>query len=92
VRAAAILVLAALLAGCGSPSSPSPTSEPSPTSTPPAPAADVRVLDAAELRAAIAAQRAGGLAPQDVVADVAIQADRRTRHSPASASPSAIAR
>jgi hypothetical protein len=38
----------------------------------------VSVLDAAELRAAIAAQQAGGLAPQDVIADVAIDGSRRT--------------
>ena len=41
-------------------------------------ATEVKVLTAAELRAAIAAQRAGGLAPQDVVADVAIDPDRQT--------------
>ena len=78
MRAATILILAAILAGCGSPSSPSPTSPASPTSTAPSPATDVRVLDVAELRAAIAAQRAGGLAPQHVIADVAIDAARRT--------------
>jgi hypothetical protein len=41
-------------------------------------AAEVKVLTAAELRTAVAAQRAGGLAPQDVVADVAIDAGRQT--------------
>jgi len=41
-------------------------------------ATEVRVLTAAELRAAIAAQRAGGLAPQDVVADVTIDRGRQT--------------
>ena len=39
----------------------------------------VSVLDAAQLRAAIDAQRTGGLAPQDVIADVAIDGARRTR-------------
>ena len=38
----------------------------------------VAVLDAAQLRAEIAAQRAGGLAPQDVIADVPIDSVRRT--------------
>jgi hypothetical protein len=37
-----------------------------------------RALDASELRAAIGAQRAGGLAPRDVIADVAIDGSRRT--------------
>ncbi len=41
-------------------------------------ATEVKVLTAAELRTAIAAQRAGGLAPQDVVADVAIDTGRQT--------------
>jgi hypothetical protein len=39
-------------------------------------ATGVKLLTAAELRAAIAAQRAGGLAPQDVVADVSIDPSR----------------
>ena len=51
-------------------------SAPSPAGTAgvagPVAATEVKVLTAAELGAAIAAQRAGGLAPQDVVADVAI--------------------
>jgi len=41
-------------------------------------ATEVKVLTAVELGAAIAAQRAGGLAPQDVVADVAIDPARQT--------------
>ncbi len=38
----------------------------------------VAVLDAAELRAAITAQQAGGLAQRDVIADVSIDGSRRT--------------
>ncbi len=38
----------------------------------------VSVLDAGQLQAAIDAQRAGGLAPQDVIADVSIDGSRRT--------------
>jgi hypothetical protein len=37
---------------------------------------NLRALSVDELRAAIAAERAGGLAPQDVVADVAVDAGR----------------
>ncbi|HEY1169368.1 MAG TPA: hypothetical protein VGE81_10395 [Candidatus Limnocylindrales bacterium] len=44
----------------------------------PVAATEVKVLTAAELGAAIAAQRAGALAPQDVVADVAIDPSRQT--------------
>jgi hypothetical protein len=44
----------------------------------PVAATEVKVLTAADLRAAIAAQRAGGLAPQDVVADVTIDPSRQT--------------
>jgi hypothetical protein len=40
--------------------------------------ASARILSVEELRAAIAAERAGGLAPQDVVADVTIDASRVT--------------
>ena len=40
--------------------------------------AAVQVLDATQLRAAIEQERAGGLAPQDVIADVAIDSSRRT--------------
>jgi hypothetical protein len=38
----------------------------------------VAVLDAAQLRAAIEQERAGGLAPRDVIADVAMDGSRRT--------------
>ncbi|MGC8633886.1 MAG: hypothetical protein ACP5VP_04355 [Candidatus Limnocylindrales bacterium] len=38
----------------------------------------VSVLDAGQLRAAIDAQRTGGLAPQDVITDVSIDSSRRT--------------
>jgi hypothetical protein len=44
----------------------------------PIPATQVHVLSAEELRAAIEAQRAGGLEPQDVVADVAIDTSRKS--------------
>lgn len=50
----------------------------SPTNAGPELPTDVQVMSAAELKAAIAAQRAGGLAPQDVVVDVAIDATRQT--------------
>ena len=40
--------------------------------------APLTVLDAGQLRAAIEAERAGGLAPRDVLADVAIEPGRRT--------------
>jgi hypothetical protein len=58
------------------------SSAPSPAATAgasgPVQPTEVKVLTAAELRTAIAAQRAGGLASQDVVADVAIDAGRQT--------------
>ena len=47
---------------------------PGPTASP----AAVSVLDAQRLRAAIEAEHAGGLAPRDVIADVAIDPSRRT--------------
>lgn len=62
--------------GSASPSAASPSAA-SPI-TLPAPPADVQVLTATQLRTAIAAQRAGGRAPQDVVVDVAIDASRQT--------------
>ena len=40
--------------------------------------APIAVLDPEQLRAAIEAERAGGLAPRDVLADVAIEPGRRT--------------
>jgi hypothetical protein len=46
--------------------------------TGPIPATKVQVLTPNQLRAAIAAQRAGGLQPQDVVADVSIDTSRKT--------------
>lgn len=49
-----------------------------PTAPLPQPPTEVQVLGAAELQAAIAAQRAGGLAPQDVVAGVGIDPTRQT--------------
>lgn len=48
------------------------------TTAPPSRLTAVHALDASELRAAIEAQRAGGLAPLDVIADVAIDGSRRT--------------
>ncbi len=75
---AAVLVIA--LAGVvGSGRQPSPT-RPSagPSNAIPEPPASVHVVSAAELKSTIDAQRAGGLAPQDVIADVALDASRQT--------------
>ncbi len=49
---------------------------------PPAPPASVHVLDATQLAAAIAAQRAGGLEPQVVVTSVSIDGTSRPGPSP----------
>jgi hypothetical protein len=65
--AVAVAGLALLLVGTGTIGGP-PTASPGP----------LPLLDAAQLRAEIAAQRAGGLAPQDVVANVAIDGSRQT--------------
>ena len=68
----AIVGVAGLLGLTRIPATPAATASPSPAE----PSASVTVLDAAGLRAAIAAQRAGGLAPQWVVTSVGIDASR----------------
>lgn len=73
------VVVIALVGILGTGRQPSPAGpSASPTNAGPEPPTDVQVMGAAELKAAIAAQRAGGLAPQDVVVDVAIDATRQT--------------
>ena len=86
LAAAAILVVAVVGLGgafavlrSGPPAGP--TGTPGPTAgptAPPVPPAGVKLLNAAELADAIARQRAGGLEPQVVVADVGIDESRRT--------------
>jgi hypothetical protein len=76
LAAVVIVALAGIVATGRQPSAAGPS--PSSTITASEPPIDLHVLSAAELGAAIAAQRLGGLAPQDVVADVAIDAGQRT--------------
>ena len=81
---ALLVVCGCLLAGCGSavlstpPWSGSSAASSAATTAPPGPLTAIHALDASELRAAIEAQRAGGLAPLDVVTDAAIDGSRRT--------------
>jgi hypothetical protein len=76
VVAVLVVALAGILGTGRQPSPAGPSARPS--NTGPLPPTDVHVLSAAALKTAIDAQRAGGLAPQDVVVDVAIDATRQT--------------
>jgi len=76
VVGAVVMALAGIL-GTGRQFSPAGLSA-NPTGAGPEPPTDVHVVSAAELKTVVAAQRAGGLAPQDVVVDIAIDATRQT--------------
>ena len=71
-----VIALAGIVGSGRQPSPSSPSASPSDTIPEPPPA--VHVVSAAELKLAIDAQRAGGLAPQDVIADVALDTSRQT--------------
>ncbi len=70
----ALLVVAVLAAGVALVLGAAGTVRQGPAASP----SPVAVLDAAQLRAAIEQELAGGLAPRDVIADVAIDSSRRT--------------
>jgi hypothetical protein len=77
---AALVVALAGIVGTGRQHAPGPSvgATAGPTGTDVAQVTDVPVMTTAELKAAIAAERAGSLAPRVVVADVAIDASRQT--------------